>query len=97
MFKKGMKKPDGAGRKKGVPNRNSDLLAICEEYGLNLFEEFVKIIIDETNDSYLRMTALKEAAQYVYPKKKAVEHSSSEDFGIKITIEDYKSSKSKDD
>ena len=74
MFKPGHEKRGG--RKKGTPNKKTqDLMAMCEARGINLFEAFLEIIEDVNADPNLRFSALKEAAQYVYPKRKAIEHS----------------------
>ena len=37
----------------------------------------------------MRLTASKEAAQYLYPKKKAIELSNDDTQGFKIIVEDY--------
>ena len=37
----------------------------------------------------LRLHAAKESAKYLYPQRKAVEHSSDEDKGFRILIQDY--------
>jgi hypothetical protein len=37
-----------------------------------------------------RLNAAKEASKYLYPQRKAVEHSTDSDKGFKIVIEDYK-------
>lgn len=47
---------------------------MCEARGINLFDTFLEIIQNPDAEPMLRFHALKEAAQYVYPKRKALEH-----------------------
>lgn len=62
------------GRVAGTPNKdNQSLLEKCKGRGVDLFDEFLKIITDENEEKGLRFAALKEAAQYVLPKRKAIE------------------------
>lgn len=70
---KGVPRPEGAGRKKGTPNKMStNLNAICEAKGINPFEALLEMTKHE--DPNIKMQALKEVCQYVLPKRKAVEH-----------------------
>lgn len=72
-FKKGDKKPENSGRKKGTPNKIS--LGVDEklrEKGIDCIDEMLKIA-DDTENMDLRFAVYKEIAQYVYPKRKAVE------------------------
>lgn len=65
--------PRYGGRKKGTPNKNTqDLFATCEKHGLDVFGSMVKIAV-ETEDPILRFGFLKEIAQYLHPKRKALE------------------------
>ncbi len=83
------------GRQKGTPNKlTMGLLEKCHARGIDLFDALLDII-QETEDPLLKFNAIKEACQYVYPKRKAIEHSGAngEDVGIKIVIEDYGSKK----
>ena len=50
-----------------------DLLSKCEERGIDVFDEMLKIAMNENNDIALRGAMLKECAQYLYPKRKAIE------------------------
>lgn len=73
---KGGPKTPGSGRKKGTPNRfTQNLMGICEEKGLDVFESLVEIALDKDPENKDRFPALKELAQYLYPKRKALEHS----------------------
>ncbi len=68
MFVKG--KPKTGGRQKGVLNKKSrTLLEICESKGFSPFEAMLELAIDGDKDM------LKEVSQYLYPKRKAIEHS----------------------
>ena len=74
-YPKGKPKPEGSGRKKGTPNKSTlDLHAICERLGVNPFEKLVEYIVHPC-DTEIRLAALKEICSYLYPKRKAVEHS----------------------
>ena len=74
-FKKGDKKPENSGRKKGTPNKLS--LGVDEklkEKGIDCIEEMLKIA-NETENMDLRFAVYKELIKYVYPQRKAVEMS----------------------
>jgi hypothetical protein len=72
-------KPVGSGRKTGTPNRRTktieDKLAAL---GCDPIEAMARLAMDDNEPSTLRFAALKELAQYVAPKRKAVEVSSAE-------------------
>lgn len=71
---KGKPRPPNAGRKKGTPNRKTqDLEDLCAAKGINPFE----LLLEFTGPAPLeiRFAALKEICQYLYPKRKAIEHS----------------------
>lgn len=70
-FEKGKPRAEGAGRKAGVPNKKTDILAICEGVGLNPFLELAKIASDSSHER--RFDAIKELCQYIEPKKKSVD------------------------
>lgn len=76
------------GRQKGTPNKSSqELMAICEKHNCNVFESMVILAVEEHNKDK-KFDRLKEIAQYLYPKRKAVEHSGHQE-GFIIKIEDY--------
>lgn len=87
---KGERHP-GSGRKPGTPNKDTkDLLALCESKGLNPFEALIELALNaETDDK--KFDRLKEICQYIYPKRKAIEHSTDGENGFKIIVEDYRS------
>lgn len=71
---KGEPRTPGCGRKKGTPNRyTQNLMAICKDKGLDVFEAMVEIALQHENPN--RFHSLKELAQYLYPKRKSLEHS----------------------
>jgi hypothetical protein len=62
------------GRKAGTPNRKTDeISALLESLGHNPIEAMVRIATDPNASLELRGTMNAELAQYVYPKRKAVE------------------------
>jgi len=76
-------------RPKGSPNRKTLALEeLCDQMGIHPFVEMLKAltVTDEPRERF-RMAA--EIAQYLYPKRKAVELSASEDKGFIITVKDY--------
>ena len=65
------------GRQKGTPNKDTKALCdrIAERYpGWDPVEAMAEIAQDDTNDVMIRLAALKEIAQYIHPKRKAIEH-----------------------
>ena len=65
------------GRQKGTPNKDTKALQdrIAERYpGWDPVEAMAEIAQDDTNDVMIRLAALKEIAQYIHPKRKAIEH-----------------------
>lgn len=71
-------KREGAGRPKGAVAKDTASLiaAMQEKYpDYDPVMAMIEIANDPEVDNALRLTASKEVAQYVYPKRKAVEHS----------------------
>lgn len=69
-------KREGAGRKKGIPNKDKKELfdKIREKYpDYDPILAMVAVAIDEEEAQTLRLTANKEIAQYLYPRLKATE------------------------
>ena len=65
------------GRQKGTPNKDTKALQdrIASKYpGWDPVEAMAEIARDEQNDVMVRLAALKEIAQYIHPKRKAIEH-----------------------
>jgi hypothetical protein len=64
------------GRVKGTPNKATiDARETLERLGLNPLEGMAKLALDESNPVELRGRMMSELAQYIAPKRKAVEHS----------------------
>jgi hypothetical protein len=71
-FEKGHKKLGG--RKAGTPNKaTQSLMDKCEAKGLDVFEALIDVAQDGAKNFEWRFAALKELAQYLYPKRKAIE------------------------
>lgn len=81
--------PKTGGRKPGTPNKRISVWEICQSISLNPFEELAKIANAPENER--RFDALKELCQYIEPKRKAIEHSTDEEKGFRIIVEDYRS------
>lgn len=74
--------PRYGGRQKGTLNKNTrDLFALCDQQGINPFEALLKFSTHE--DPSIAMNALKEVCQYLYPKRKSLEHSGEIDRRLK--------------
>lgn len=62
------------GRIAGTPNRKTaDVAALLEGLGCSPLESMARIADDATVDVSIRLSALKDLASYIYPKRKAVE------------------------
>jgi tyrosyl-tRNA synthetase len=72
------RKPGGpkyGGRQKGTPNKRSwSAIEICEKNGYDPIQELITIS-KETGSRDLKASIAKEVAKYVYPQRKALEHS----------------------
>ncbi len=66
-FEKGHK--FAKGRPVGSKNKRTNLLSICEENGINLFEEQLLAAMDEA-DKDKRFSKFSELMPYVYARKK---------------------------
>lgn len=64
------------GRQKGTPNKaTQEVQSLLAEMDCDPIEGMARIAMDESVELPLRASMLKELAQYVAPKRKAVEHS----------------------
>lgn len=73
---KGHKK--AGGRTKGTPNKSTVELRdrLAEKYpDYDPVMAMVDLANDPSADPFMRFTASKEVAQYIHPKRKAIEHS----------------------
>jgi CMP-2-keto-3-deoxyoctulosonic acid synthetase len=76
---KGKTRPEGAGRKRGTPNKQTKMLMdICEEEGIDPFRAMIKAAsrISHPKD---QVDAYEKICQYIYPKRKAIEHTANVD------------------
>ena len=72
--------PKTGGRKQGVPNKRTVQVAErLRELHCDPLEGLVRLVMDETLDPTLRGRLYCELCKYVYPQRKAVEHSLAED------------------
>lgn len=97
MGAKGKPKDPGSGRKKGTLNRNTqDLMAKCEARGVDPFDVLLEYIVHPSTME-LRLSAVKEICQYLYPKRKALEITGVDGTsGIEVIVRDYTSKKNED-
>ena len=86
MADKGGKRP-GAGRPKGsLGEKTKAVQAKLEELGCDPIEALANISMDTSNTPELRFQANKELAQYVSPKRKAIEMDANLDGGLKVNV-----------
>ena len=73
-WEKGKPRPSGAGRKAGTPNKKTQtLIEKCEAKGLDIWDAMLELALEASGTDKFKM--LSEMAQYVFPKRKALEHS----------------------
>ena len=64
------------GRQKGTPNRRTqEIIEKLDTLGCDPIEGMARIAMDESNTVELRGRMYAELAHYVFPKRKAIEHS----------------------
>lgn len=79
-FTRGMKRPENAGRRKGVKTKVVALHIAptvqerLEQLGCDPIEGLVEIATNQKYGVGVRARCLAELAQFVYPKRKSVEH-----------------------
>ena len=77
----------GAGRPKGsLGEKTKAVQAKLEELGCDPIEALANISMDISNTPELRFQANKELAQYVAPKRKAIEMDANLDGGLKVNL-----------
>ncbi len=75
-FVRGKPRPPNAGRKKGTPNKETRTIEEkMRELKCDPIQGMANIAMDEDNTPELRGRMFAELAQFVLPKRKAVEHS----------------------
>lgn len=74
-FKKGDKKPEGSGRKKGTKNKlNLGIQEKLENKGVDCIDEILKLA-QSTDDESIKAKIYLDLLKYIYPQRKAVEMS----------------------
>ena len=77
----------GAGRPKGsLGEKTKAVQAKLEELGCDPIEALANISMENSNTPELRFQANKELAQYVAPKRKAIEMDANLDGGLKVNL-----------
>jgi hypothetical protein len=62
-------KREGAGRKKGIPNKKTvEAVEACQESGLTPVEFMLSVMRDVANDAPVRMDAAHKVAPYIHAK-----------------------------
>ena len=80
--------PKTGGRQPGTPNRKTHELAEkLDKLGCDPIEGLALIAIDQETAPELKVRCYAELAQYVYAKRKAVEHLTEDERDIHVTIE----------
>lgn len=84
-WEKGKPRPKTSGRKKGTPNKKTqELLTVCEEMGFDPFRELLKKAQEGSEKCLI------EACSYLYPKRKAIEHSVDPNPYMDMTLDELK-------
>jgi|TARA_R100001530_G_scaffold80298_2_gene56052 hypothetical protein len=77
----------GAGRPKGsLGEKTKAVQAKLEQLGCDPIEALANISMDNSNTPELRFQANKELAQYIAPKRKAIEMDANLDGGLKVNL-----------
>lgn len=80
--------PKTGGRIRGTPNRKTELVAKkLAKLGCDPIEGLALIALDPETKVELKVRCLSELAQYVYPKRKAVDIVSPEDSNMTVKVE----------
>lgn len=75
------------GRKRGTPNRRTqEVQQKLDELGCDPIEGMARMALDPTNTPELRARLFSELAQYVAPKRKAIETATSESQAVIFNI-----------
>ena len=71
----------------GTPNKSTQaVIERLEALGCDPIEGLAKIALDPKTKDDLKLRCFAELAQYIYPKRKAVDVSTDEDRNFKVTI-----------
>lgn len=80
--------PKTGGRVRGTPNRKTcELAAKLDSLGCDPILGLARIAMNEATAPELKVRCYAELAQYVYAKRKAVEHLTEDEREIRVTIE----------
>jgi hypothetical protein len=80
--------PKTGGRVRGTPNRATDALARkLTKLGCDPIEGLAKLALDPATETSLKVRCFAELAQYIYPKRKAVDLVSPEDSELRVRVE----------
>ena len=80
--------PKTGGRVRGTPNKKSvDLLRRLERLGCDPIEGLARIALDPQTDVTLKVRCFAELAQYVYPKRRAIDLAADPPDGVKVTVD----------
>ncbi len=72
------------GRKKGTPNRvTQDVIKRLQELDFSPLDELVSLYRDPQATIDIKVNIARDLAQYVYPKRKAIDHTSQ---GERLTV-----------
>jgi hypothetical protein len=84
---KGKPRPPTAGRRKGTPNKRTVLIdELLAQHQFNPVERMIALCNQDDLPLDLQVQILKELAQYVHPKRKAIEHSGSGGGPLEIRV-----------
>lgn len=77
------------GRVAGKPNKKTQtIIEQCEAKNIDVLD-LMLVFVTTPCEPALRLQALKELMRYIYPQRKAIEHSGDVDNKIEIIITDY--------
>lgn len=80
-------KREGAGRKKGIPNKKTAaMIAAIETAGITPLEFMLNVLRDESADYDKRLDAAKSAAPYVHAKLTSIANTNDKPFQTSLEI-----------
>ena len=80
--------PKTGGRVRGTPNkRSADLFGKLGRMGCDPMEGLARIALDPDTDVALKVRCFAELAQYVYPKRRAIDVAADPHDGVKVTVD----------
>lgn len=88
-FQPGQRRPENAGRKKGVKNKRTiqgrSIGEILESLGIDPVEKLITETFPEL-EPYEQARILTELISFLHPKKKAVEHTGADAVAINVNV-----------